>query len=272
MAALAHQQAPDGEGMRQAFDAGQLATTLGVTPEESSAFDAAVAAWLDWYRPRAGLGDAGSPLPDAWVSERLEHTFSLTAATIRPRCSSSHPGYSGGRLDWDAFTLQDVARRRRHTASEHGSTPCRYRSTSRACRSYASGSWARGSTSRACRRTGRHRPRLLLVEFALTFASDWFLVPVPVPVGALIEHGRPDRHRYVRRCDAHPRGRAGSGADPSWALERFSDATDMDRASGLLLVPPPPAGGLKTDPIEEVAFVRDELANLVWAIEETNPA
>jgi hypothetical protein len=46
----------------------------------------------------------------------------------------------------------------------------------------------------------------------------------------------------------------------------------MDRAANLLLVPPPPAGGLESDAIEEVALVRDELANLVWAIEVKVPA
>jgi hypothetical protein len=61
-------------------------------------------------------------------------------------------------------------------------------------------------------------------------------------------------------------------SDPSWALWRLSDSGGTDRAGGLLLVPPPAAGGLESEPIEEVAFVLDELANLVWAIEVTVPA
>jgi hypothetical protein len=43
LAALAQQQGPDGEQVRHAFDAGQLTTTLGVTQEETPAFDAAMA-------------------------------------------------------------------------------------------------------------------------------------------------------------------------------------------------------------------------------------
>jgi hypothetical protein len=113
--------------------------------------------------------------------------------------------------------------------------------------------------------------RLLMIEFALTFASDWFIVPVPVAVGALIAVSDlvvTDTFGVVRRIRPAEQVRP----DPSFSLWRLTDATGSNAATGLLLVPPPPAGGLESDPVEEVALVRDELANLAWAIETTIPA
>jgi hypothetical protein len=271
LVALAHQQGPDGEQVRAAFDGGQLATALGVTQEESQGFDAAMVSWLAWYRPRAGLDDAGSPAPDAWVSDRLEHTFSMTAATSAGVMQLVAPEYPGGRLDWDAFTLHDVsgdpATPQIRTLDAlplpvdiPGMPVVRFWELEDPRFDVARVSVGPGDTT-----------RLLLVEFALTFASDWFLVPVPVPVGALIgidDLTVTDTFGVVTRIPAAEQVRS----DPSWALWRLTDAGGLDRAGNLLLVPPPPAGGLESDSIEEVAFVRDEQANLVWAIEVTVPA
>src|SRR5262249_28277344 len=128
--ALAARQGPDGERVRQAFEGGHLATDLGVTQDESPRFDAAMAAWLAWYRSRAGLDAAGAPTPDAWVADRLEHRFSLTAPTSAGTMQLVAPEYPGGRLDWDAFTLQDV------TPNPAGTTArSRARSTRCPCRS-----------------------------------------------------------------------------------------------------------------------------------------
>ncbi|HEY6892505.1 MAG TPA: hypothetical protein VI300_32165, partial [Solirubrobacter sp.] len=43
-------------------------------------------------------------------------------------------------------------------------------------------------------------------------------------------------------------------------------------APGSFLVPPALAAGLNGAPLEEVAIFRDEMANLVWAVERTTPS
>ena len=43
-------------------------------------------------------------------------------------------------------------------------------------------------------------------------------------------------------------------------------------AGRLLFLPPVLAASLHGDPVEEVLFLRDELANLVWAVERLAPS
>jgi hypothetical protein len=106
--ALGAEQAPDAERVRQAIESGDLATDLGVESGETNRFDAAVAAWVAWYRARAGLDSAGAPAADSWIADRLEHRFSLTVPTPAGTMALEAPEYPGGRLDWDAFTVVDV--------------------------------------------------------------------------------------------------------------------------------------------------------------------
>jgi hypothetical protein len=101
--------------------------------------------------------------------------------------------------------------------------------------------------------------RLLLVETALAYAADWFLLPLRLPVASMtkidslivtdtfgvksiilpVEQKRPD---------------------PGWRLWSVSNLP-------YLLLPPPPTGFIAAEPVEKVVFVRDEAANLAWALQ-----
>ena len=59
----------------------------------------------------------------------------------------------------------------------------------------------------------------------------------------------------------------GIAADrPGWRM--FS----VTPSNNLLFVPPVVAGSLHSDPVEEVSYLRDEVANLVWAVERLVPS
>jgi hypothetical protein len=87
--------------------------------------------------------------------------------------------------------------------------------------------------------------RLLLVEFATVFGNDWYILPVKLPVGSLTLLD------FVVVTDVFGRNllvdRAGDG-EPQWNL--FSLATTTG-----------------AEPVETVLFLRDEMADLVWAAE-----
>ena len=105
---------------------------------------------------------------------------------------------------------------------------------------------------------------LLLVEFALVYGNDWFLVPVDLPVGTL---ARIDAlivdDSFGVRTRVQPAGRADSGPH-AWRM--FTQASDA--AGALLFLPPALASSLDGPVRERVLFARDEIANLAWAIEE----
>jgi hypothetical protein len=101
--------------------------------------------------------------------------------------------------------------------------------------------------------------RLLVVEAALAVAADWFLVPLTLPVAAL------SRIDQLRITDTFGVTTEVLAADvvrphPAWKLWRIGDLP-------YLLLPPPASGNLSSEPGEQVAIVRDEDANLAWALQ-----
>ena len=113
--------------------------------------------------------------------------------------------------------------------------------------------------------------RLLAVEFATVFGNDWWSVPVPARLRLARRRAQPRRARHVRRerprrrrTDAAARDRAVADVPPR-PIPAL--AAGSGPAPALLLLAPVVAGALDGDPIEELLLLRDEMANLAWAVE-----
>lgn len=115
--------------------------------------------------------------------------------------------------------------------------------------------------------------KLLLVEFGLVFANDWFIVPLTLPVGVVAEvRGIAITNVFGERFWVEP---AGAGRDEDWSRwAMFTHSTrgsaDVPADTRLVLLPTVPKIQ-EGDPREEVWLVRDEVANMVWGIEKTVP-
>ena len=115
--------------------------------------------------------------------------------------------------------------------------------------------------------------RLLVAEFATVYSDDWFLVPVRFPIGCLarvegisVRNTFGERHP-VRSCAEWDEKQAAGGR----AFAFFELSGDGSAASGKapwLALVPSLSSTLHGAPLETVSFVRDEAANLAWAIEE----
>ena len=119
--------------------------------------------------------------------------------------------------------------------------------------------------------------RTMLMEYAFIYADDWFLIPLAVPVGSLTRIRRL-RVNNVFGDDDIIRYATESSSDPLavWDMYKLSgdslpviDTDPLQFASQLLMVPPAINHREESAPIEEVRFIRDEGANLVFAIEHT---
>jgi hypothetical protein len=113
--------------------------------------------------------------------------------------------------------------------------------------------------------------KLLFMEFALVYANDWFVVPYTLPSGAIATvGGLVVTNVFGERFWI---AAAGSGADANW--ERWSMFTiDVLNKPGAaadtsLVLPPTVASVLRSAPTEDIMLVRDEMANMVWGIENT---
>ena len=117
--------------------------------------------------------------------------------------------------------------------------------------------------------------KLLLAEFTACFAGDWYRLPVRVPYGSAVHIDAlvsTDTFGVATLVPSATAGNGSQGARP-WRMYEHSGITgpdgSLDPADGSwLLVPPVLAGSLDSDPVEEVALVRDIAADLAWGIED----
>jgi hypothetical protein len=115
--------------------------------------------------------------------------------------------------------------------------------------------------------------KLLLIEFGLIYANDWFQVPFTVPAGSVVNiRGMAVTNVFGERLWIEG---AGSGSDDDWqrwAMFLVSIKGQGHEAADLSLVIPPAAQNvLEGKPLEEIMFARDEMANMVWGVERTIP-
>ena len=246
---------PDGDRILADLKAGTLKTKLGVTEADATGFDKVARAWAAWYRPRAKRG-----VNPAWVPDRLEYRFSAGVTVTEGRLTLTAPEHTGDRLDWDAFTAGAPA----------AGAPAAPRTVSADVAPallqipgmpalafwemedprFDPGSIDVGPADAA---------RLLLVEAALAYSADWFLLPLRLPVASL------NRIDSLLVTDTFGVTTLIRPADeirphPGWRLWRVADLP-------YLLLPPPATGFLAADPVEQVALIRDEAANLAWALQ-----
>jgi hypothetical protein len=115
--------------------------------------------------------------------------------------------------------------------------------------------------------------KLLLLDFILVFANDWFLVPFTLPVGTIAQvEGLMVTNVFGESTWVEA---AGSGSDEDWQRWNMYSmnirGTEDVPADLSLAVLPVCRKVLEGKPLEEVYLLRDEIANMVWAVEAQVP-
>jgi hypothetical protein len=115
--------------------------------------------------------------------------------------------------------------------------------------------------------------KLLLVDFILVYANDWFMVPVTLDTGTIASVSG----LMVTDVFGDSTWVAASGSGPDedwqrWAMYTLSTRGADDIAADVSLSLLPVARKvLEGKPLEEVYLLRDEVANMVWAVESQVP-
>jgi len=113
--------------------------------------------------------------------------------------------------------------------------------------------------------------RMALLEFAFEYGNDHFAIPVRLPVGSLCRTTAllvTDTFGLTIRV-------APAATSSTWRTARGSQhwtmftLTEADAPSEWFCLPNVSADLTSSRPIEEILLARDEMANLVWAIEGT---
>jgi hypothetical protein len=267
-------RAIDGVALYQAATASSPPSSLNQLAPAGSAARRAVDALTAWAHEL--LGELGTSDPPAWRPDRLEYDVELLTADNR--VLAAQPSQDGG-LDWHAFDLHSTP------ATEPGPDQA---STSAVIqvlpdhvrfRGMPSPRWWEFQDRRAylgsLQPDQRGLAHLIVQDFVLIYGNDWFLIPFSQPLGslctidALVVHDVFGGTTTIPRADTIP---TGNPAEP-WTMfsttRRGATPAD-DTVAPFLLLPAAAATTAQTSAaIEEVRFLRDELANLVWAVEHT---
>lgn len=217
--------------------------------------------WLTWLDRLFQQGAA----PSAWIPERMEYALSISGKTAAGEVVLTAPEYLDGRLDWFSFTTS--------SGSGLGATESRASLTEaflpapvsfRGMPSARFWEFEDGAVNFASIQAApQDLARLLLVKFALEYSNDWFLLPLELAVGTL------SRIRALVVTNTFgerfliPHANVVDGPSTPWRM--FSLTNDNQQ---LFFLPPILGPMLESQPVEDLSLLRDEMANVAWAVEQ----
>lgn len=114
--------------------------------------------------------------------------------------------------------------------------------------------------------------KLIVSEFALVYGNDWLLIPYPLEVGTLTEvKGIIVTDVFGQKTVVRPVGQGQTDDWTSWGMFNLSVRNEENnkkvQADTRLFIPPCIVKNQESEPLEQIHFLRDEMANMVWAIE-----
>lgn len=269
---LADQRIPNGETLLTAIGNGTHPTWLTSVP--SSPDRSALVALGDQLQNLfSRVYSQPDPVSgDAWQPERLEYQFGVTLNETDASVSLEAEQYYQGHLDWYSFDRGDtqfngLAPVTERSVQSYIPTPVQY---------YGMPYRRWWSFEDGVTNLGNLNPQtsdlatLLFAEFALLFSNDWHLVPCELPVGTFTRlDGVLVTDVFGIQTWVRPAGRGLDDDWQRWSMFNLTTLATADAADTRLLLPPATIKTMDGAPLEEIHFLRDEMANLVWGIEQT---
>jgi hypothetical protein len=282
IAALAG-RAVDGVALYRSLPAGPVSWSslpatlaLDIVPEHAELVRAAIEEFRDWFAatyPEPPLG-----ADPAWNPSQLEYQF--TARVPRPDGVDAilvADEYDSGRLDWYAFDLGpkplgpalDAAADAGESVFSVIPTPAEFPGMPRPrWWQLEDGSIDLGNIRAAATDVAK----VLVAEFALLYGNNWFVIPCRQTIGTLAEiEALVVTDVFGIRTLVRP---VNQGSGVSWTAWDFFSLSRRETPGvpgstvGAHLFLPAAASTVdEGEPVESVAFLRDEMSNMVWAVE-----
>ena len=215
--------------------------------------------------PRSGPIGATEDAP-TWQPLRLEYAATTTVTTTSGSATLNVAPGDDGLIDWAAFDVASTAEGPALATNVRTIIPAhvRFKGMPNArFWDFENGTLDFGDL----KPDKRDLARLALMDFMLVHANDWFMLPIDMPVGgtyqldSLVVHDVFGIDTLVQRAD---RESLGPGI---WTMFSTSVAGST-QAADFFLLPPTAGAALQSGRVvEEIRFARDEMANMVWAIE-----
>jgi hypothetical protein len=264
LAAIAGRAIDGGKLLLHLREGGLASEGLGLVDPEKGSIDALGVIFLAWANK---LYFEPQPEMQHWKPRQLEYEAGLSAPHGEQPAALSASEYHGGRLDWFNFDavapgeLDAPGTRAAAQVTSFMPTTIQFEGMPNT----RHWTFEEGVTN-----FGNIDPdttdiaKLLLIEFGLVFANDWFLLPMDLPVGSLTEIvGLAITNVFDERFWIEP---AVTALDPvqTWRMFRL---TSKGAADDRLFLPAATQAALESAPVESVVCLRDEVSNMVWGIE-----
>jgi hypothetical protein len=251
-----------------------IPATLPIAPGDKAEIDGAINDWLMQHDTLFALPQSSAP--DAWNPERLEYAFSIGGAPGNEEIPLTAAQYAEGHLDWhsvdydpeinlgaaaDKATTSLVRAVIPAPVSFRGAPAQRFWEMEDSAIDYGLLPAGPGDI-----------PHLMLSEFASAFGNEWYVIPIDLDVGTLT------KTRLLLIIDSFGvQTLIASVNDPTkpttgWSMFELSgiqrkDTPDLRPRSNLFFLAPSLLKTIDSRPLEEVSFMRDEMANMAWAVE-----
>ncbi|MGH9895852.1 MAG: hypothetical protein ACREA0_28475, partial [bacterium] len=229
-------------------------------PAERTKVARATEEWLSWYDEL--FSEPGAER-SAWIAERMEYGFAVSTRTAEREVVLTAREYAGGHLDWYSFDFDAAVSLGSSSEIEIESITATSIPAPISFRGMPAARWWEFEDAQidlgAVETDPEDLARLLLVEFALIYGNDWFVMPVELRVGSICRprslividtFGQRKLIRSYTEVD---------GAGSPWRM--FHVSPDF------FFLPPSLPASLQSTPTEEVLLMRDETANMAWAVE-----
>ena len=277
-------RALDGRRLRAAIGrlrgAAVLDIGMPVAPGDAAEVRAACSAWTAWVDELFSQPDAAAT-GQAWQRERMEYAFSFAARTsVDPfdEWTLTASQYGGGALDWYSFD--------RNGEVNVGTTPGEADAGDVLTRtSLPAPVTLRGMPAPrfwemedalldlgTLQPGGTDLPQLLMIDTVSGYGNDWYVIAIDLPTGALVQtRSLVVADTFGAQTLLRPNGHQATASSSAWSMFQLAMPVD-EGAHGVpmtnaFFVAGALAQPLEGPPIEEVLLLRDEQANLAWAVE-----
>ena len=278
-------RAPDGRAMAAALrhadgSRAPLAAALSVAAVDRAEVDAAVDRW---FSEQDALYSEPSPsAPDSWVSERMEYAFTVAGAHgAEGETALTATQYCDGRLDWASVDIDlevNLGSAADHAGQAVVQTSIPAPVTFRGMPATRFWEFEDARIDYGLIDAGPgDLPHLMLADFATNFGNDWYVIPVQVDVGTLT------RTRSLVVTDTfgvqtllRPINDPAIAPAKGFAMYQLGKvqralAAPFAPQTNLFLLAPAVANTIEGRPLEDVLLLRDEIANMAWAVERVIP-
>lgn len=272
-------RALDGEKIYAAVVNNTLKTVIHFDVGDIAAMETISAQLVTWYkRQYTQPADAGE---SAWHPDQLDYQFAIAAPDAQQQVVLRASQYYQGSLDWYAF---DEDQGSAPLSTDQGAPaplvddtlPISFLPKTASFKGMPSPRfWEMEERQIDFGKLNAKTTDLLMLvfaEFGLVYGNDWFVVPYKMAVNTLCEvKGLVITDVFGDRTLI---GAADEGSENSWqrwSLFNLSNKGEMGQYNRQFFLPATVGSSLESPPIEEVNFIRDEMANMVWGIEDIIP-